>query len=108
MSVLVTVRDHDVPDELKEYTREKGERLHRLQEWFQVSPRTVRRWQRWWQEDFGRSPRMTRFQGLCAEPVKREDLPGSLLLAFRRLSQAGERVLAVLRALLIGPSVQAQ
>jgi hypothetical protein len=86
----------------------KGERLHRLQEWFQVSPRTVRRWQRWWREDFGRSPGMTRFQGLYAEPVERGDLPGSLLLVFRRFSQAGERVLAVLRALLVGPSVQAQ
>ena len=86
----------------------KGERLHRLQEVFQVSPRTVRRWQRWWREDFGCSRGMTRFQGLSAEPVEREDLPGSLLLIFRRLSHAGERVLAVLRALLVGPSVQAQ
>ena len=86
----------------------KGERLHRLQESFQVSPRTVRRWQRWWQEDFGRSPGMTLLQGLCAEPVVREDLPGSLLLVFGRLSQVGERVLAVLRALLVGPSAQAQ
>ena len=34
--------------------------------------------------------------------------PGSLLLAFGRLSQAGERVLAVLRALLSDPLVQAQ
>ncbi|MEE8142952.1 MAG: ribosome-associated translation inhibitor RaiA [Planctomycetota bacterium] len=30
MSVLVTVRDKDVPNDLKEYTREKGERLHRF------------------------------------------------------------------------------
>ena len=84
------------------------ERLRRLEEVFQVSARTVRRWQRWWREEFGRSPAMTRLQGLCAEPVVREDLPGSLLLAFGRLSQAGERALAVLRALLVGPSVQAQ
>jgi len=85
----------------------KGDRLHRLQESFQVSRRTLRRWQRWWREDFGRSPRMTRFQGLCAEPVERDDLPGSLLVVFGRLSQACARVLAVLRALLVEPSAQA-
>ena len=84
----------------------KGERLRRLQKVFQVSARTVRRWQKWWREDFGRSPGMTRLQGLCAEPIVREALPGSLLLVFRRLSQAGERVLAVLRALEDGRSVQ--
>ncbi len=85
----------------------KGERLHRLQELFQVSARTVRRWQRWWREDFGLSPVMTRFQGFHAEPIQRQDLPGSLLLVFRQLSPAGERVLAVIRALLVGPSVLA-
>jgi len=85
-----------------------AQRLRRLQEVFQVSPRTVRRWQRWWREDFGGSRGMTLFQGLCAESVVREDLPGSLLLVFGRLSPIGERVLAVLRALLVGASVQAQ
>ena len=44
----------------------KGERLHRLQEVFQVSPRTVRRWQRWWREDFGCSRGMT--TGCWARP----------------------------------------
>ena len=85
----------------------KGERLHRLQESFKVSPRTVRRWQRWWREDFARGSGMTRFQGLCAEPVERDDLPGSLLVVFGRLSQASARVVAVLRALFVEPSAQA-
>jgi hypothetical protein len=84
----------------------KGERLGRLEEVFQVSARTVRRWQRWWRESFGRSPAMTRLQGQCVEPIRREALPGSLLRVFRAISPVYERVLAVLRALWSGPPMQ--
>ena len=83
-----------------------AQRLRRLEEVLQVSARTVRRWQRWWREDFGRSPAMALLQGLCAEAILREALPGSLLRVFRQLSGASERVLAVLRALADGPSVR--
>ena len=81
-------------------------RLERLQERFQVSARTVRRWQRWWREDFATSPGMLRFQGLCAEAIERVALPGSLLDVVRQES-IRERVLTVLRLLLAAPSVQA-
>ena len=83
-----------------------AQRLERLQEWFQVSARTVRRWQRWWREHFAQGSGMTRFQGLSAEPIERAAVPGSLLAVFRQGS-IRERVLALLRALLAGPSVQA-
>jgi len=81
-------------------------RLRRLQKVLQVSPRTVRRWQRWWREEFSRSRTMTRLQGLCAEPIEREALPGSLLRVFGPMSEVPERVLAVLRVLSDGLSVQ--
>jgi hypothetical protein len=73
-------------------------RLDRLAEELQVSVRTIRRWQRWWREVFGRSPALDRIQGLCSEPIDRESLPWSLLLVFRGVADAGDRVLAVLRA----------
>ena len=82
------------------------ERLRRLEEVFQVSPRTARRWQRWWREEFSRSRTMTRLQGLCAEPIRREALPGSLLRVFGQMSEVSERVLGVLRALSDGLSMQ--
>lgn len=82
-----------------------AERLERLHERFQVSARTVRRWQRWWRERFAEGPGMTRFQGLSAEPIERAAVPGSLLQVFRQGS-IRERVLALLRVLLWGPSVQ--
>ena len=83
-----------------------GDRLRRLQDQFQVSARTVRRWQRWWREDFGGSSAMTRWQGLSAAPILRQDLPGSLLEVFASLATVRDRVLAVLRALSNGHSVQ--
>jgi hypothetical protein len=73
-------------------------RLGRLDEELQVSVRTIRRWQRWWREVFGRSASLDRIQGLCSEPIDRESLPQSLLLVFRGVADAGDRVLAVLRA----------
>ena len=82
------------------------ERLRRLEEEFQVSERTARRWQRWWREEFCRSPAMNRLQGLCAEPIRREALPGSMLQVFGQMSEVSQRVLAVLRVLSDGPSVQ--
>ena len=84
----------------------KRERLRRLQEVFEVSPRTVRRWQRWWRESFSQSRAMTRLQGLCVESIRREALPGSLLRVFRSICPVSERVLCVLQALWDGPSVQ--
>ena len=75
-------------------------RLRRLAEELQVSVRTIRRWQRWWREVFARSPALERIQGLCSEPIDRESLPQSLLLVFRGVADVGDRVLAVLRAVI--------
>jgi hypothetical protein len=89
------------------HERPSAQRLERLQELFQVSVRTLRRWQRWWREQFAAGPVMTFFQGLCADPIDRAGLPGSLLRALRQESTQ-ERVLTVLRVLLVGPFVQVQ
>jgi hypothetical protein len=84
----------------------KGKRLRRLLEKLPVSARTVRRWQRWWREVFAQSSEMKRWQGLSAEPIVHEALPGALLRLFAHLPSVEERVLSVLRALAQGPAVQ--
>jgi len=84
----------------------KPKRLRRLQEAYEISPRTVRRWQRWWREEFSGSQEMTRLRGSSTRPMRDEDLPGSLLEMLVPLP-VPERVLAVLRALSPPPTVQA-
>lgn len=72
------------------------QRLRRLAEVYEVSPRTLLRWRRWWREVFPQSRFFQAMQGRFASPVAIEALPGSLLAAFSGLAHPGERVLAVL------------
>jgi hypothetical protein len=73
------------------------QRLHRLAQVYEVSPRTLLRWRRWWREVFVESRFWQATQGRFATPVDPAALPESLLGAFSGLEQPGERVLAVLR-----------
>lgn len=82
------------------------QRLARLCEVFEVSARTIRRWQRWWREEFAKSQAMRLWQGLCAEPINAQKLPGSLVQVFAHLSNAKDRVIAVLKGLDGPPSGQ--
>lgn len=72
-------------------------RMNRLCEEFSVSPRTVRRWRRFWRETFARSPVWQAARGRFAIPVSAEEMPRSLIEAFSGLAEAKERLLAVLR-----------
>jgi hypothetical protein len=72
-------------------------RLAKLQELVGVCARTVRRWQRWWKEQFPQSAVWRAARGLLAFPVTEEGLPGSLLERFN--GSASDRVLALLRLL---------
>lgn len=56
-----------------------GRRVARLSEQFGVSLRTLRRWQRWWREDFAAEALWRGLRGLLAVPLTRASLPGSLL-----------------------------
>lgn len=58
-----------------------------------ITQRTLLRWQKWWREDFVKSPLWRAAQGLFRTPVRALELPGSLLEAF------DDRVEAVLRFL---------
>lgn len=72
-------------------------RLARLQELVGVCARTVRRWQRWWKEEFPRTDVWRAARGLLASPVAVNALPCSLLERFA--GTASERVSALLRLL---------
>lgn len=69
--------------------------LRRLSEELGVDRRTVRRWRRWWQEAFRRSPWWRLAKGGLVPPVEEGDLPGSLLERFSGEDQ--RRLEAVLR-----------
>lgn len=69
-------------------------RLARLQELVGVCARTVRRWQRWWKEEFPRTDVWRAGRGLLASPVAVNALPCSLLERFA--GTASERVSALL------------
>ena len=56
--------------------------LARLSEELGVDRRTVRRWRRWWQERFVRSPWWRTEKARLATPVEESELPGSLLERF--------------------------
>ncbi len=76
-------------------------RLSRLEEVFAVSRRTLLRWQRWWREGV---PQSRFWQARCgdwATPIAPETLPGSLVARFSHLATASERVLSVLRWLVL-------
>ena len=72
-------------------------RLARLQELVGVCARTVRRWQRWWKEEFPRTDVWRAARGLLACPVAEDALPGSLLERFK--GSASEQVSALLHLL---------
>jgi hypothetical protein len=72
------------------------ERLHRLEEVFLVSRRTLLRWRRFWREAVPGSRFWEARRGHFAAPVAVKALPGSLLEAFTAAAPS-ERVLAVLR-----------
>jgi hypothetical protein len=74
-------------------------RLERLCAKFSVSPRTLRRWMRWWRETFPASRFWLASRGRFARPVASQALPSSLCSAFDGLVEAPSRVLAVLRFL---------
>ena len=72
------------------------QRLRRLTEAFEVSPRTLQRWRQWWREVVPRSRFWEARRGRFALPVAIESLPGSLLAAFSESAEPSERVLLVL------------
>ena len=72
-------------------------RLARLQEVVGVCARTVRRWQRWWKEQFPRTEVWRAARGRLACLVAENGLPNSLLERFN--GSAANRVSAVLRLL---------
>lgn len=72
-------------------------RQRRLQEVFAVSPRTLRRWRRWWRESVANSRFFAAERGRFARPVAGEALPDSLLSAFTAIAEPVERVVAILR-----------
>lgn len=73
------------------------ERLHRLEEVFFVSRRTLLRWRRFWREAVPGSRFWEARRGRFAVPVVAQRLPGALLEAFTGAADPSERVLAVLR-----------
>jgi hypothetical protein len=73
-------------------------RLAKLEELVGVCPRTVRRWQRWWREEFPRTRAWQVLRGRCAAPVIDErGLPGSALERF--VGTVREKLVAFLRSL---------
>lgn len=62
-----------------------------------VSERTLVRWRRWWLRDFAGSRFWQAMRGFFATPVKRDDLPMSLLERFQGGSR--DQTLATLRFL---------
>jgi hypothetical protein len=80
-------------------------RLLRLQEIFGVSRTTLRRWRRWWLEDFASSPFWVSARGMFASPIAAEDLPGGILvrMGFEENGQQGlERLLRFLSPITAG------
>ena len=74
-------------------------RLARLEELVGVCARTVRRWRKWWREQFPQTRVWQAVRGRVARPIDEQRLPGSLLGRF--LGTARERLVGLLR--LLGP-----
>jgi hypothetical protein len=70
-------------------------RMRTLQDLVGVSRRTVVRWRRWWCEDLMDTPFWRAASGSLMPPVRRSELPASLLERFSGDLQ--ERLLALLR-----------
>jgi hypothetical protein len=57
----------------------KGQRVGALCEQFGVSARTLRRWRRWWLEDFVASSLWSVLRARLASPIAMRRLPAALL-----------------------------
>src|SRR5690606_23909736 len=75
-----------------------GKRITVLCERFEVSVRTLRRWQRWWREQFAVSALWKRLRGRLASALTPSSLPGSLL-ACLHFEDESERLIQLLRLL---------
>lgn len=73
-----------------------GKRVAVLCERFDVSVRTLRRWQAWWRERFVATALWRRLRGRLAVPVAPSSLPGSLL-ACLQFEDESERLIHLLR-----------
>ncbi len=71
-------------------------RLEKLRDLVGVSGRTVRRWQRWWLDEFVRSSFWKAAQGRLRTPADESKLPVSLMEAFVEGSNEG-KLLSLLR-----------
>lgn len=74
-------------------------RIARLQELVGVSPRTVRRWRRWWLEEFPKSQLYQQSRRLFRGAVAERALPTSLLVSFTESVGEREGLLALLKFL---------
>jgi hypothetical protein len=83
-----------------------AQRLSRLETVFAVSRRTLLRWQRWWRQVVPQSRFFQAKRGDWATPLSPEALPGALVAGFSNLETASQRVLAVLRWLVLPVSGQ--
>ena len=72
-------------------------RLSRLSQEFFVSPRTIRRWCRYWREAFVASRVWAAARGFFATPVKVDAMPRSLIEAFPAVGEVGTTVVSALR-----------
>lgn len=75
-----------------------GKRVAVLCEQFDVSVRTLRRWQVWWRERFVATALWKRLRGRLVVPVAPSTLPGSLL-ACLHFEDESERLIHLLRLL---------
>ncbi len=76
----------------------KGERRGRLRDTFGVSDRTLKRWRRWWREEFPVTPLWRGARGRFIQLPDLAQLPASLLQRFEAASPA-DQLVALLRFL---------
>ena len=74
-------------------------RVERLCATFGVSVRTLRRWMRWWREEFAACRFFVAARGRFARPIAAEALPAALLEQFCATGEPTQQVLAALRFL---------
>ena len=70
----------------------------KLKAWMGADLRTIRRWRKWWQEEFPKSPFWRGARGLFSGKIAGKDLPLVLLEKFEGAS-AEERIVQLLRVL---------
>jgi hypothetical protein len=62
-----------------------------------IATRTVRRWSRWWRDDYGQSPHFEEARSRLIPPVDRSELPGGLWDRFTM--HAGDALVGLARLL---------